>query len=454
MSRKSIIIIALVILLPMAAVICFRLRSEGDVSIGETLSQNGFVELKPPSTLVPPGTWVTVLNTDPFHVGIICLPEGSLGLVGTDQLRESPSADAELISKLSGSFDLGAKAMEELKGESKFSEVRTISFQLKNIRIIELPDDVVIGQLQQRTQCCRDGIRFRLDGEMPVSMIKSVLIADVDYRVEFDRELESGTEADLRKQLALKLDLRLDADEDGSSSLVGRDLIWGIREDARLAKIGLGLPATGGADDGTDVLSGKGAVTRISLPEPKRKTFPLDDAAVSHDVPSLRQTSAMSCWAAAYAMMKSWKDRSPLSEKAAVADLGDPWVDYYLKDTGLPGGKEREFVGAVGMESKPPANYMIKAYVQMLREHGPLWIITGDGINSHARLLVGIYGNSEAEGITAYEETTFEFIDPLSGTYRYESGLDFAGKFESEARWLVDGKRDDVELRDQILCWP
>ena len=111
-------------------------------------------------------------------------------------------------------------------------------------------------------------------------------------------------------------------------------------------------------------------------------------------------------------------------------------------------------MGVVGMESKAPANYTMKAYVQMLREHGPLWIITGDGISAHARLLVGVYGNSEAEGIKAYEETTFEFVDPLSGTYVYESGLDFARKFESEARWLVDGKLDDVELRDQILYWP
>ena len=83
-----------------------------------------------------------------------------------------------------------------------------------------------------------------------------------------------------------------------------------------------------------------------------------------------------------------------------------------------------------------------------------LWIITGDGISAYARLLVGIYGNSDAKGIRAYEETTFEFIDPLSGTYRYESGLDFSHKFEMEARWLVDGKFDDVELRDQILHWP
>lgn len=454
MSRKVIIISALVILIPVAVFVFVKQKFEGDVSIGETLSQYGFVELKPPSTLVPPGTWVTVLNTNPLHLGIICTPESSLGLVGTDQLGVSSSADSEIISKLSGSFDLGAKALAKIKGESKFAEVRKISFQLKNIRVIELADEVVMRGLQQRTQPCREAILFRIEGKESVSMVKSVLIADVDYRVEFNRELESRTEADLKKQLALELDLRLGAGEDGSSSLVGRDLIWGIREDARLAKVGLGLPATGGVDDSTDSLSGKGAVTAISLLESQRMTFALDDAIVSYDVQPLLQTSAMSCWLTVYTMMKSWKDNSPLSVRAVVAGLGEPWDDYYLKDTGLPGGKEKEFVDEVGMESKPPANYTIKAYVDMLREHGPLWIITGDGISAHARLLVGIYGNPEAAGVRAYEETTFEFIDPLSGTHLYESGLDFARKFESEARWLVDGKLDDVELRDQILYWP
>lgn len=79
--------------------------------------------------------------------------------------------------------------------------------------------------------------------------------------------------------------------------------------------------------------------------------------------------------------------------------------------------------------------------------------ITGDGISAHARLLVGIYANPEAEGVTA-RETTFEFIDPLSGTYRYESGLDFAYKFEAEVGWMVEEKRDDWALRCQILYWP
>ena len=454
MSRTTIVITALVLIAPVAAFFLIkRTTFDGNVTIGETLSQNGFVEIKPPSTLVPPGTWVTVLNPTPLHLSIICTPQNSLGLVDAIPLCKSVSADAQMLSKLNGSFELESSGLADVKGNAKFREVKTISFQLKNIRVVELPDEVVMQGLQNRVPHCREAIKFRVDNKQQVSMVKAVLIADVDYRVEFNRKLDSATEADLKKQLALEMDFRLGTGENGSTSIIGRDLIWGIREDPRLARVGLGLPATGGTPI-SPALAGKGAVTQISQVESKRREFTKEQTVVAHPVLPLRQSSAMSCWATVYAMMKSWRDESALSVKSVVSDLGTPWDDYYVKDTGLPGGKEKEFVEAVGMETKPPANYTLQAYVDMLREHGPLWIIMGDGISSHALVLVGIYGKYETADKEAYEKTTVEFIDPLTGTYHYESALEFAHKFESEPRWLVDRHLDDITLRDQILYWP
>ena len=103
----------------------------------------------------------------------------------------------------------------------------------------------------------------------------------------------------------------------------------------------------------------------------------------------------MSCWAAVYTMMKSWRNKKELSVNSVIAELGVPWDDYYLKEMGLPGGKENDFVNAMGMSSQPPANYDVNAYINMLRTYGPLWIITGDGLSAHARLFFGVYGNPE-----------------------------------------------------------
>lgn len=77
MSRRTLVIVVLVFLLPVALFVTFKtLKMEGDISIGDTLSKYGFIELNPPSKLVPPGTWVMVLKIDPLHLQIICTPEG------------------------------------------------------------------------------------------------------------------------------------------------------------------------------------------------------------------------------------------------------------------------------------------------------------------------------------------------------------------------------------------
>lgn len=283
-------------------------------------------------------------------------------------------------------------------------------------------------------------------------MVKSVLIADVDYRVEFTHRLSAEAEAEVRKKVALDLDLRLSSGQDGLSTIVGRDLIWGIRSDENLASFGLNLPSTGGLTESNNILSKTGSVEKIIF-EQNRQKFPLEDVVASLNVQPLRQPSPMSCWATVYAMMKSWKEQKPISVTEAVSQLGAPWDDYYLSEKGLPGGEEKAFVKAIKMRSEPPANYGIEAYVEMLRERGPLWIITGDGISSHARLLIGIYGDWKAVGIDAYKKTVFEFIDPLTGTHRYESGLEFSENFEKEARFLVERKLDDVRFRDQILTF-
>ena len=472
MSRKNKIIIALVVLVPVAIFIVISLlNSSGDVSVGQILTEYGFTELKPPSTLIKPGTWIEVLNTEPLHVSIICTPENALGLEGNEELRDSPSIDAQMVSKLSKSFELGASALEKVKGAVEFSEIKKISFQLKSIKLLELPDDAVMRALPDRKQHCLEAIRFRVEGEQLVSMIKSVLIADMYYRVEFDKKLSSDVEAKLKEELALELDLRLQTAEDGSQEIVGRNLVWGIREDARLATVGLTLPPTGGPGEDLKVIPAAKGIVKISKPENRFNKFYLNKPLnlldpeqltqlsrnkkiIAYNVKPLKQSSNMSCWATVYAMMKSWKENKDYEVNKVVAKLGNPWNRYYLSDNGLPAGKEKSFVRFVGMNTEPPANYTIEAYITMLRDHGPLWIITGDGLSSHARLLIGIYGQRDREGELSYEETLFEFIDPLWGTYKYETALDFAHKFEQEARWLVDGKFDDIELRDQILHWP
>jgi Papain-like cysteine protease AvrRpt2 len=171
------------------------------------------------------------------------------------------------------------------------------------------------------------------------------------------------------------------------------------------------------------------------------------------DVPVMRQPSSTSSWATVYAMMKSWKAGKLVSIEAAIAELGAPYTTYLAEDLGLPGGQELEFVKASGLRAKPPASYTLTTFRDLLRSSGPVWIITGDGITAHARLLVGIYGTEETEKIAAYEGTTMEFIDPALGINVYEPALKFFDMFERETAFIVNNRFDALDLRWQVISY-
>jgi hypothetical protein len=168
---------------------------------------------------------------------------------------------------------------------------------------------------------------------------------------------------------------------------------------------------------------------------------------VRHKVPEVQQSLPMNCWAAAFAMLVSWKLGVATSEREAVAALGNPWVQYQVEGTGLPGGTELVFVRAAGLRAEPPANYMLEAFFQMLSTCGPLWIITGDGFSSHARIMAGAVGDR------TYDGSSFLFVDPRDAVERAVPALTFLAEFEKEAA-LVVGSKNPVDLRWQILHWP
>jgi hypothetical protein len=115
-------------------------------------------------------------------------------------------------------------------------------------------------------------------------------------------------------------------------------------------------------------------------------------------------------------------------------------------NTGLPPDQQDDFLAYLGLVTEPPANYTIRAYLDMLESHGPLWITTGDGISyAHARVLVAVAGDG------SYEKTYFKLIDPASGKYIVQDALQFSLEFEREARVVV--AKGLPEFRIQILHW-
>jgi hypothetical protein len=144
--------------------------------------------------------------------------------------------------------------------------------------------------------------------------------------------------------------------------------------------------------------------------------------------------------------MVSWHQGRFITIEQLLNGLGYPWKGYFQSDAGLANQELGRFLKQVGLKGEPPANYTLQAYRDFLLQFGPLWITRGDGFNSHARILVGLYGNG------TYEGTCFEFIDPKTGSTKREPALDFLRSFEAEARHLVK-IASDADFRMQIIHW-
>ena len=99
--------------------------------------------------------------------------------------------------------------------------------------------------------------------------------------------------------------------------------------------------------------------------------------AIDYRVPGLivpvRQPSGMSCWAAMYTMMYSWKNQVSLSIETAVSRLGPHYLEVFRSDTGLAITENRRLAEVAGLVAEPLQNWSIDGWAGMLRRYGLLW---------------------------------------------------------------------------------
>lgn len=251
--------------------------STATATIGQILADSGFTEFRPPSQHALPGTLVVVTASQPIALGVICRPEQSLGL-DPATIPVSPSISTDLDTALDRTLALDASMLQKLKAGGKLSEVEDIRIRLTNVRLLELSDDVVVAGVAERSPACREALELRLASGGAVTMIKAALMADVTYVATTRSEAGGEISADLKDTLATSLNSRVTGTGSGRVELAGEALIWGIRDDHVLARIGTTRPATATETGGRSLLSAGAAVEEIelddaaglALPEPHR----------------------------------------------------------------------------------------------------------------------------------------------------------------------------------------
>ncbi len=160
----------------------------------------------------------------------------------------------------------------------------------------------------------------------------------------------------------------------------------------------------------------------------------------NYTVPGLmvpvRQPSPMSCWAAMYTMMYSWRRQQSIAITDAVAQLGPRYADTYRRDTGLPIEENRNLARAAGMRAEALQNLTIEGWVGMLRRHGLLWTSYGwqqfdaTGLvetraGRHIIIIYGMAGDGSVAG------TRVKYIDPSDGQFHEMTFARFLGQHET-----------------------
>jgi hypothetical protein len=214
-------------------------------SISAIVQKYEYTELIPPSTIITPGSLVTVIKTNPFAIGIICPAIAALGQNVSTNFLTSASANSKEATELTGEFNLDPSIKDKLSISGGTKSVKTIAVTLSNVKIIEIPDSVVFQSIANRQRECASAIKFRMDHGQTVSMIKSVIQATASYRVHFDASLKADAKAEMIRGIAGSLGLTNGIKSD--DTIEGEGLIWGIRDDLDLALVNPNAPPPTGA---------------------------------------------------------------------------------------------------------------------------------------------------------------------------------------------------------------
>ena len=139
-------------------------------------------------------------------------------------------------------------------------------------------------------------------------------------------------------------------------------------------------------------------------------TVPVDFQ-VPRPVPATASPSTNTAWAAATAMLASYKAGTPVSVDEAVRQAGGRFEQLLRGNATLPQFDMANYLTALGLVAEPLSELNVDKVHQLLRRYGALWL-TPDypGVFSlDARIVTGIRGDGTASG------TELLVIEPGSG---------------------------------------
>jgi hypothetical protein len=192
---------------------------------------------------------------------VLCTRDDALGkdvLVLT-----SDSKTSTLAQKTSTTFSLDASYMSALHANATYASVKNIKLNLSNTKVLAVAVDEALKGAAKRSNTCKGAIALFERNGYKVSMIYSVLQADVQYTVEFRTDLDAGLQASIMQGLAADLDAKYVTN--GTNTIAGTALFWGLIDNADM----LIAPAAEAAPPGLSRAPGR-SVTLPVAGKPER----------------------------------------------------------------------------------------------------------------------------------------------------------------------------------------
>lgn len=201
--------------------------------IHSMMKEYGYTELRPPSTLLAPGSMVVVLDDNPFRAAIVCSAKDSLG---PDLVPVHSLTATNAFRKVTGSrFDVGLSALSSIQGDLRMHGIKSVVATAENVRVYELQDTDVITGRTKRSSACSQAIQARLKAKKKVSMITSVLMGDIRFRITWDKEVQADASYQFDLMTQLTANLGFGTINAAEQEIFAKDLVWGVRDDKYLA---------------------------------------------------------------------------------------------------------------------------------------------------------------------------------------------------------------------------
>lgn len=124
---------------------------------------------------------------------------------------------------------------------------------------------------------------------------------------------------------------------------------------------------------------------------------------ISYPIKLIPQTSRVSCWATAAAMIVAWRDNVRSISPEDIARGINGWRTYFYNN-GLP-PDNTEMFSVWGFNYDHPQSYTVEGFASLL-QGGPLWVATDLQDGAHVVVVAGIRGDGTPNG------TILKIYDP------------------------------------------